>query len=129
MNFFKEVARNMKRFARASTQGNEESLHFAMNMACESTLGEMSAMLHNIFPSGVNAGKQAGYNKYHSFATDRGPPVDRNATKRKYPVTDQPAGSLEYFHNIWHIYIGSFVGHMGLPAVAAFNPIFFVHHW
>lgn len=42
------------------------------------------------------------------------------------PVTDYP--SLEYIHNNMHGFIGG-SGYMGDPATAAFDPIFWLHHW
>lgn len=37
--------------------------------------------------------------------------------------------SLEYIHNNIHGWIGGNGGQMSQPAVAAFDPIFFMHHW
>lgn len=37
-------------------------------------------------------------------------------------------GSLEDVHNALHDYIGG-NGHMGDPAIAVFDPIFWLHHW
>jgi tyrosinase len=37
-------------------------------------------------------------------------------------------GSLEDIHNAVHDYVGG-TGHMGDPSIAAFDPIFWFHHW
>lgn len=48
---------------------------------------------------------------------------------------EKPAASylsLEYIHNNIHNWVGgfdSYVGHMTEPPVAAFDPIFWMHHW
>lgn len=41
---------------------------------------------------------------------------------------DNPTGSLENIHNNYHGSIGS-NGQMGDPSVAAFDPVFWIHHW
>ena len=38
------------------------------------------------------------------------------------------AGSLEGLHNGYHNYIGN-GGQMSDPPVAAFDPVFWIHHW
>lgn len=40
----------------------------------------------------------------------------------------QGKGSIEDLHNKFHSLIGG-TGVMGNPAVAAFDPVFFFHHW
>lgn len=37
-------------------------------------------------------------------------------------------GSLEDIHNYVHDYVGG-AGHIGDPAIAAFDHIFWFHHW
>ena len=51
------------------------------------------------------------------------PFVDRQGTQRV-----QGSGSIEDLHNKFHVLIGG-RGVMGNPLVAAFDPIFFIHHW
>lgn len=38
------------------------------------------------------------------------------------------SGSLEGIHGSYHDYLGGDVGHMGKVAVAAFDPVFWIHH-
>lgn len=39
------------------------------------------------------------------------------------------SGSIEGFHDQYHGIIGGPVGHMSVPPVAAYDPIFWLHHW
>lgn len=41
---------------------------------------------------------------------------------------DGPSGSLENFHNNYHVTLGG-QGHMSRVPVAAFDPVFWLHHW
>jgi tyrosinase len=53
-------------------------------------------------------------------------------TKYKDPQAPAPYLSLEYVHNNIHNWTGGFdqyIGHMAEPAVAGFDPIFWMHHW
>jgi tyrosinase len=38
-------------------------------------------------------------------------------------------GSVEGFHDQYHGIIGGFAGHMSYPPIAAFDPVFWLHHW
>ena len=74
-----------------------------------------------------------GYNKYLDFASTaprRTTPV-RNDQGRivdwKLPE-GSPEGSLEDLHNTYHSVCGG-QGHMARVPVAAFDPIFWFHHW
>ena len=40
----------------------------------------------------------------------------------------QGSGSIEDLHNKFHGLIGK-AGVMGNPSVAAYDPVFFIHHW
>jgi len=62
------------------------------------------------------------YNDYENFATSKvrkGKAVEDTTT---------PFGSIEDIHNSYHFYVGQ-LGHMGNVQVAAFDPIFWFHHW
>ena len=43
--------------------------------------------------------------------------------------TGLAGGSLEGFHDQYHGIIGGQGGHMGSVPVAAYDPIFWLHHW
>ena len=54
-----------------------------------------------------------------------------------YPRSDDPKaeekttkamGSLEGIHNNYHGLLGGDFGHMGRPPIAAFDPVFWMHH-
>lgn len=47
---------------------------------------------------------------------------------RGNPIQDQTSGSIEDLHNKYHGLIG-WAGVMGNPTVAAFDPVFYIHHW
>lgn len=74
----------------------------------------------------------AKYNKYLDFAAER--PrlrLDSNGRivtdRRGNPIVDGPRGSLEDIHNTYHGVCGG-DGHMGRVPVAAFDPVFWLHH-
>ena len=54
------------------------------------------------------------YNVYEEFATDS--------------ANEGPSGSLEGIHNDYHGLIGG-GGHMSSVPIAAFDPVFWLHHW
>ncbi|GME60713.1 Tyrosinase [Neofusicoccum parvum] len=43
-------------------------------------------------------------------------------------VKNPTSGSLESFHDFYHGQIGG-GGHMSVPELAAFDPVFWFHHW
>lgn len=45
------------------------------------------------------------------------------------PKGPRGKGSLENLHNTYHISIGGIQGHMADTSVAAFDPVFWIHHW
>lgn len=51
--------------------------------------------------------------------------------KNAFGGGDRGRGSLENMHNNYHVHIGggSSGGHMTETSVAAFDPVFWVHHW
>lgn len=64
------------------------------------------------------------YRNYRTFAT--------NAILSKAPdnVLENASGSIEDFHGQYHGIIGGYgAGHMGHISLAAFDPIFWMHHW
>lgn len=63
----------------------------------------------------LNMISDPAYATYASFATDS--------------ASEGPAGSLEGIHNNYHVNIGGQGGHMSEVPVAAFDPIFWLHHW
>ena len=72
--------------------------------------------------------EDGAYNRYENMATGRRPaqkPLDGTI----------PSGSLEAVHNAYHWHIGgdpfreTTDGHMSSVPVAAFDPIFWFHHW
>ena len=38
-------------------------------------------------------------------------------------------GSIEALHGNYHILLGGANGHMSHPSIAAFDPVFWLHHW
>lgn len=66
------------------------------------------------------------YNKYSDFASN-GPPPPKSPDDKRDTVPIY--GSLEGIHNQYHGIIGGFAGHMSRVPVAAFDPVFWFHHW
>jgi hypothetical protein len=65
--------------------------------------------------------EDGAYNKYIDYATA--------GTVAENPLDGvRPSGSLEDIHGAYHGYIGS-GGHMSAVETAAFDPIFWFHHW
>ncbi|KAF5723958.1 tyrosinase precursor (monophenol monooxygenase) [Fusarium mundagurra] len=65
------------------------------------------------------------YRNYRTFSTNKlMPPKGQPG-----PPLERPSGSIEGFHGSYHYYIGGDGGHMGYIAMAAFDPIFWMHHW
>lgn len=60
------------------------------------------------------------YKSITAFATDADTTVDN--------TNDITSGSLEAMHNDYHGTIGGIGGHMASVPIAAFDPIFFLHH-
>lgn len=73
------------------------------------------------------------YSKYLEFASEK-PRWKRDDHGKEIrgkdykPFVDGPHGSLEDLHNTYHDICGG-SGHMGRVPVAAFDPIFWLHHW
>lgn len=102
--------RNQNRNTRASQQGNDEHLGLVTNMRRAPTLSRMKDMILS------KSKPLEGYRSYENFATNRYP--DGDAGRGRGDTKEQPAGSIEDFHNGWHNNIGSPVGHMGHPGLS-----------
>lgn len=84
-----------------------EALDVALNKDREAELRVMLDMI-----------EAAPYADYRNFATSALQRDMRNPTN----------GSLEDFHGSYHVNIGG-AGHMSRIPVAAFDPVFWLHHW
>ncbi|KAG8355486.1 hypothetical protein FVEN_g6792 [Fusarium venenatum] len=70
------------------------------------------------------------YQNFGTFSTDA---TDENKKQTPEKILERPAGSIESFHNGYHGTIGGPPGggprgHMSFIAMAAFDPIFWMHH-
>jgi tyrosinase len=76
--------------------------------------------------------QKTSYNKYLNLASTQArrtvPGVDRDGRRVWKLPTGDPSGSLEDLHNFYHGATGG-QGHMARVPVAAFDPIFWLHHW
>ncbi|KAI9656603.1 MAG: hypothetical protein M1821_004810 [Bathelium mastoideum] len=90
-------------------QGDNQKLQDTLNEHRACLLGRMKYML-------LDKNATGGYAKYRYFAT-----------KKWYPGSPSK-GSLQSFHDSMHNHIGD-NGHMGDTSVAAFDPVFWMHHW
>ncbi|KAI9692221.1 MAG: hypothetical protein M1822_006451 [Bathelium mastoideum] len=89
-------------------QGDNQKLQDTLNEHRACLLTTMKYML-------LDENATSGYAKYRYFAS------------RKYHPGSRCYGSLEDFHNSMHDFIGS-EGHMGTTSIAAFDPVFWMHH-
>jgi tyrosinase len=77
--------------------------------------------------------ESGAYSNYRNFSTD-GPDAANIDTKNLNKVLRNPAASIEVLHGQYHVYVGGFsdnnsnIGHMSCVPVAAFDPIFWIHH-
>ena len=111
------------RTAKAALQGSDEVLHLTANKARARNLTNIRDMIlaplqeHN------------GYRKYENFATNKPAAGEVKHDKLStYEKEVKPAGSIEDFHNEWHVVIGGSAGHMGTTSIASFDPMFWLHH-
>lgn len=65
------------------------------------------------------------YRNFGTFATNA---VFPKPNEKPKATLERPSGSIESFHGAYHVTIGG-DGHMGSIASAAFDPIFWMHHW
>lgn len=66
------------------------------------------------------------YRNFRTFATNAVFPKPNENPKA---TLERASGSIEDFHGAYHVIIGNDDGHMGSIASAAFDPIFWMHHW
>lgn len=90
-------------------------------------------------------GDLPGMNNYINSATFRQPNtisirdrITSNQTYESFATTDETlgaSGNLESLHNGYHGALGGgdynagYLGWMGQPPTAAFDPVFWIHHW
>lgn len=97
----------------------DEILKLGMNEREEKT----NAILNNQRESNVTlildmiAGdpRNDPYDSFTSFATNA--------------ASDGASGNLESLHGSYHVMVGGFGGHMSFVPLAAFDPVFWMHHW
>ncbi|KAF5635886.1 tyrosinase precursor (monophenol monooxygenase) [Fusarium sp. NRRL 52700] len=65
------------------------------------------------------------YRNFRTFATNA---VFPKPNEKPGAILQRASGSIEGFHGGYHVTIGG-DGHMGSIASAAFDPIFWMHHW
>lgn len=80
-------------------------MNHTLNKVRDNTVSQILNMISN----------DPGYDKYEVFATNE-----------SHKGQDRH-GSLEGLHNSYHVNIGG-SGHMGQVPVAAFDPVFWMHH-
>lgn len=56
-------------------------------------------------------------------------PYNSYATFASAAVTQGASGNLEDLHGNYHVIVGGTAGHMSHVPVAAFDPVFWMHHW
>lgn len=102
-------------------EDNFDTLSAALNNQRESMISLTLNLLQN--PS---------YNKYINFASTQARLVRVNDPRGGPPKwslpSGDPKGSLENLHNTYHGACGG-QGHMSRVPVAAYDPIFWFHHW
>ncbi|KAF7557568.1 hypothetical protein G7Z17_g592 [Cylindrodendrum hubeiense] len=92
--------------------------------------GNLSASLRDAFY------RLLTINKFEDFGSKRFPDID--VTKKEYVEADYAYDSAEHLHDIMHLFCGGFptkvtngvamMGHMSHVPLAAFDPIFWLHH-
>jgi tyrosinase len=65
------------------------------------------------------------YDKYSDFASNESNKSSFDETVK----TISASGSIEGIHGQYHGLIGGTAGHMSQVPVAAFDPVFWFHHW
>ena len=86
-------------------EGDPGAMNLALNKNRESGTGQSLNMI-----------KDPSYDLWDAFSTD---------TAGLTPTS----GSLEDIHGNYHVLIGDTFGHMSQVPVAAFDPVFWFHHW
>ncbi|KAH7178750.1 common central domain of tyrosinase-domain-containing protein [Fusarium sp. MPI-SDFR-AT-0072] len=105
-----------------SKPDNINSLNTLLNIIREDQMRVSLAMIED-----------KAYSNFRAFSTDGIMDSDLDPVK----ALGNSTGSIEAFHNAYHVYIGGFAGkpsdqvrggHMGSVPVAGFDPIFWIHH-
>lgn len=77
--------------------------------------------------------EQGGYSNFYAFSTAG--VVIKGTDPDTSQILQENTGSVEGLHNNYHVYVGGFsgsdsnTGHMSCVPVAAFDPVFWIHHW
>lgn len=77
--------------------------------------------------------EQGGYSNFYAFSTAG--VVIKGTDPDTSQILQDNTGSVEGLHNNYHVYVGGFggndsnTGHMSCVPVAAFDPVFWIHHW
>ncbi len=98
-----------------ATEHNVKDLNNKLNNVRESSLSYLLALVNS-----------KPYGDLQTVASDR-MLADGDMTAFAFNASPSGNGSLEGIHNNYHVYIGG-DGHMGDPRVAAFDPVFWLHH-
>lgn len=89
------------------------SMNHELNMAREGNNTLFNTMVQDL-----------AYKYYNDFSTNAS-----NAFGGGEVGSFHPSGSLENIHNSYHWLIGGSEGTMNDPDIAAFDPVFWIHHW
>lgn len=74
-----------------------------------------------------------GYSNFRAFSTAG--VLIKGSDPDTSQILQDNTGSIEGLHNNYHGYIGGFsgddsnTGHMSCVPIAAFDPVFWIHHW
>jgi tyrosinase len=91
--------------SQSDLEGDPAAMNTAINQNRESGTGQILNMITD-----------PAYNQWDAFSTDEA-------------GLTPTSGSLEDIHGNYHVIIGNIPGHMSQVAVAAFDPVFWFHHW
>ena len=108
--------------------GNDEKAVSAMNQA-------LNMIREDEMRSSLVMIERGEYSNYPNFSTNG----VRIKLDNLSEILEKNTGSLEGLHNNYHVYIGGFtgprepmttkIGHMTCVPIAAFDPVFWIHHW
>ena len=86
----------------------------------------------------LNLIEHGAYDDYEVFAT-KGTQFSGQDPKQGGKILTRASGSIEGLHGTYHIMVGGWndeaidskkkTGHMSSVPVAAFDPVFWMHHW
>ena len=104
-----------------------ETMNQALNMIREDEMRSCLVMI-----------ERGEYSNYRNFSTN-GVMIQGQNPDNLSEILKKNTGSLEGLHNNYHVYIGGFtgprksmktrIGHMTCVPIAAFDPVFWIHHW